>query len=93
MNHEHGTGPRPVGRFARPGSPPRQAAVGPVQIDCPACTEKLGFALRITLERAREAAKRPQLPETLIICPSCRRVWIAGLHLSRAAYSEEGAVA
>ena len=65
--------------------PPRQAAIGPVEIHCPSCDVPLSFALRVTLETARQAAKRPQLPEALVTCPNCQRAWVAGLWLSLAA--------
>jgi hypothetical protein len=65
--------------------PPRQAAIGPVEIQCPSCDVPLGFALRVTLETARQAAKRPQLPEAVVTCTSCRRIWVAGVGLAIAA--------
>jgi hypothetical protein len=65
--------------------PPRQAMIGPVDVSCPRCDVPLGFALRVTLETARQAAKRPQLPEALVTCPNCQRAWVAGLWLSLAA--------
>jgi hypothetical protein len=67
--------------------PPRQAMIGPVDVSCPSCDAPLGFALRITLETVRQAAKRPQLPEALVTCPSCRQAWVAGLWLSIAAFA------
>ena len=59
----------------------------PVEIYCPSCDAPLGFALRVTLETARQAAKRPQLPEALVACPNCHRAWVAGLWLSIAAFA------
>jgi hypothetical protein len=34
------------------------------------------------VESARQAAKRPPLPEAFVTCPSCHRAWIAGLWLT-----------
>jgi hypothetical protein len=73
--------------------PPRHDAIGPVSIECPRCDQPLGYAIRITLERATNAAKRPALPEALVCCPACRRLWIAGLHLSLAAFAVDGRAA
>src|SRR5215207_6380294 len=67
--------------------PPRQATIGPVDVSCPSCEAPLGFALRVTLETARQGAKRPQLPEALVMCPSCRQAWGASLWLSTAAFA------
>jgi hypothetical protein len=67
--------------------PPRHHAIGPVDIACPTCNTPLGYALRATLETARNATKRSALPEALLTCPSCRRLWVAGLWLSIAAYA------
>jgi hypothetical protein len=72
---------------------PRQAMIGPVDVSCPGCDAPLGFALRVTLETARQAAKRPQLPEALVTCPSCRQAWVAGLWLSIAAFAGSEVVA
>jgi hypothetical protein len=69
--------------------PPREAAIGPVEITCPSCATPLGFSVRVTLETARQAAKRPQLPEALVTCPSCHQLWVAGLWLSTALAVEE----
>ena len=72
----------------RPYRPPRQAAIGPVEIQCPSCDVPLGFALRVTLETARQAAKRPQLPEVLVTCLNCQRAWVAGLWIADVAERE-----
>jgi uncharacterized protein with PIN domain len=67
--------------------PPRHEAIGPVSVNCPRCGQPLGFALRITMESALNAAKRPSLPEAFLTCPNCRRAFVAGLHLSLAAFA------
>jgi hypothetical protein len=66
-------------------TPPRHNAIGPVNIECPHCGAALGYQVRLTLESARQAAKRPQLAEAFVVCSSCHRLWVAGLHLSIAA--------
>jgi hypothetical protein len=72
---------------------PRHEAIGPVSIDCPRCGSPLGYALRITLESSSNASKRPALSEALLICGSCRRLLVAGLHLSLAAFAVDGRAA
>jgi hypothetical protein len=67
--------------------------VGPIAVDCPWCNTPLGYQLRITLESAFNASRRPQLPEALLSCPGCREGFIAGLWLSIAAYAVEGRAA
>ena len=69
--------------------PPRQAMIGPVDVSCPSCDVPLGFALRVTLETARQAAKRPQLPEALVTCARCQRIWVAGVWLAIAVAGSE----
>jgi hypothetical protein len=70
--------------------PPRHAAIGPCAITCPSCDAGLSFALRVTLESARQAAKRRYLPEAFLVCPHCHRQWVAGLWLAPTAFSGEG---
>jgi hypothetical protein len=72
---------------------PDTDVVGPIAVDCPRCNTPLGYALRITLESARNASRRPALPEALLSCPSCRQPFVAGLWLSIAAFAVEGRAA
>ena len=66
--------------------PPRPDVIGPVRISCPRCDTELGHGIRVTLESAWTAAKRPASNEAYLVCPSCRTAWIAALWLSIAAY-------
>jgi hypothetical protein len=72
---------------------PDTDVVGPVAVNCPRCSTPLGYALRITLETAHNASRRPSLPEAIIACPHCRKSFVAGLWLSIAAYAVDGRAA
>jgi hypothetical protein len=61
---------------------PLPLVIGPVRIFCPRCDTELGSQVRITLETARRAAKRPAPTEALLVCPDCRRLYVAALALS-----------
>ncbi len=61
---------------------PQALVVGPVVVDCPRCNAPLGAQVRITLETARRAAKRPAPTEVLLVCPGCQRLFVAALALS-----------
>ncbi len=67
--------------------------IGPVCLSCPRCDTDLDYQLRVTLTSAWSASKRPPAPEAYVVCPSCRKAWIAGLWLSSAAYVAEGRAA
>ena len=67
---------------ARAYTIPRPLVIGPVQLNCPKCDAPLGSQLRVTLETARRAAKRPAPTEALLICPDCQRLYVAALALS-----------
>jgi len=62
--------------------PPRPLVIGPVKVSCPRCDRELGHQVRITLETARRAAKRPAPTEALLTCPGCLRMFVAALALS-----------
>jgi len=61
---------------------PKPLVIGPVKIACPRCDRELGHQIRVTLETARRAAKRPAPAEAVLICPACHRLYVAALALS-----------
>lgn len=61
---------------------PQSLVIGPVVVDCPRCDAPLGAQVRITLETARRAAKRPAPTEALLVCPDCQRLYVAALALA-----------
>jgi len=61
---------------------PRPLVIGPVKISCPGCDRELGHQIRVTLETARRAAKRPAPTEAVLACPGCHRLYVAALALS-----------
>jgi len=61
---------------------PRPLVIGPVKVSCPRCDRELGHHIRVTLETARRAAKRPASTEAVLICPACHRLYVAALALS-----------
>ena len=71
----------------QPGTslPPTADLIAPVRISCPKCGSALGPQIRVTLEAARRAAKRPAPTEAVLSCPDCEEAWIAALWLSIAA--------
>ena len=66
---------------------PRQDVVAPVRISCPTCNHELGRGLRVTLESEWSASTRPATSEAYLVCPSCRKSWVAALWLSIAAFA------
>ena len=67
--------------------------IGPAGISCPKCDASLDYQLRVTLTSAWSASKRPPAAEAYIVCPHCRKAWVAGLWLSTAAYAVDGRAA
>jgi hypothetical protein len=67
--------------------PPRPDLIGPVQVNCPKCGHDLGPQVRVTLESAWSASKRSTAREAYLVCPHCRKAWVAALWLSIAAYA------
>ncbi len=61
---------------------PRPLVIGLMSVNCPRCDRELGHQIRIVLETARRAAKRPAPTEALLTCPECRRLYVAALALS-----------
>jgi hypothetical protein len=43
--------------------------------------------VRVTLESAWSASKRPASNEAYLVCPTCRKAWVAALWLSIAAFA------
>jgi len=66
---------------------PTASVIGPVTITCPKCDTNLGPHVRVTLESAWSAAKRPASSEAYLVCPTCRKAWVAALWLSIAAFA------
>lgn len=61
---------------------PTALVIGPVHVNCPRCDTPLGSQIRVTLETARRAAKRPAPTEALLVCPNCQRLFVAALALA-----------
>ena len=71
----------------------RPDVIDPVRISCPKCDTQLGHGIRVTLESAWSAGKRPALREAYLSCPNCRRAWVVTLQLSIAAFAGSEAAA
>lgn len=56
--------------------------IGPVPVSCPKCDHDLGPQVRVTLQSAWSASKRPAPSEAYLVCPHCRKAWVASLRLS-----------
>ena len=78
---------------ARAYNTPDVDVIGPIPVNCPQCDTALGRQIRITLESEWSASKRRGLPEALLACPGCRRLFVAALWLSIAAYAVDGQAA
>ena len=61
--------------------------IGPIAVNCPRCNTALGRQVRITLGSAHNVSTRRGLPEALLACPGCRRLFVAALWLSMTAYA------
>jgi hypothetical protein len=79
------TSPQPAGIITH--RCPDVDLIGPVRINCPTCDTELGAGIRVTLESAWSASKRTAAREAYLVCPNCRKAWIAVLWLSIAAYA------
>lgn len=82
------TSPQPVRSL-----PPSPDVIGPVRVSCPQCDAELGYGIRVTLESAWSASKRAPAAAAYLVCPSCRKAWVASLALSIAAFAVDGRAA
>jgi len=73
--------------------PPHADLMSPISVRCPKCDTDFGALLRVTLVLTWSACQCLPVPETHLVCLSCRKVWVAGLCLPTAAYAVEGRVA
>jgi hypothetical protein len=51
----------------------------PILGTCPDCGSAIAPRLRVVLESAYAAAKRPVTPELLALCPQCRKQFVVSL--------------
>lgn len=82
-----------TGEHPLPHRRPDADLIGPISVSCPLGDTSLDYQLRVILISSWSACKRPPAPEAYLICPNCRKAWVAGLWLSSAAYAAEGRAA
>jgi hypothetical protein len=61
-----------------------------VRISCPKCDSELGYGIRVVLESAWSASKRSPAAAAYLVCPNCRKAWVAKAWVASLALSIAG---